>query len=95
MDSPKRKILGRNQAHDQENPPVEYYGNLYYALKVINLAMVKEEKVETLKNEVEILKKYVHKHSHTHSHTQPHPGTPIQHRISPPLLPFDLQSRSP
>lgn len=30
---------------------------MFYALKVINLALVKEDKVETLKNEVEILKK--------------------------------------
>lgn len=35
--------------------------NLYFALKEINLAMVKEDKIDQLKNEVEILKALDHK----------------------------------
>ncbi|ACI65117.1 predicted protein, partial [Phaeodactylum tricornutum CCAP 1055/1] len=35
--------------------------NMHFALKVINLAMVKEDKIDQLKNEIEILKTLDHK----------------------------------
>lgn len=49
----------RDQASDNDNKHENK--NIFFALKVINLAMVQEDKIDSLKNEVEILKTLDHK----------------------------------
>lgn len=52
---------GRQIEEDEDCGEIEDDGNnLYFALKVINLALVKEDQIEQLENEVSILKRLDH-----------------------------------
>ena len=64
-DSDSEKEEAVSDTSNKTTPPqtttTEYKNNTYFALKVINLAMVQEDKIGSLKNEVEILKTLDHK----------------------------------